>query len=211
MLRYLLRLTFTWFLGVFGSAAAIVFGGWCGIVLAESCQTAVGGQTFGMILGAVFGGFIHIRIFNKLESMFFPPAKIVYAEAEGLDSRVIHEEVPQEQVQVEYDGCVYCLSNPLMVSGVYKVGFTTLSPYKRAYELYQDHRKSVTGVPAPYEVEFYFRCMDPYKVEQMLHRRLASCRVNPKREYFRIDLQELKQVFYENVPEPFECVEGRKR
>ncbi|WP_319759578.1 GIY-YIG nuclease family protein [Maridesulfovibrio sp.] len=204
MLRYLCRLAFAWIFGVVGFAASICLGGWCGAALAKIFKSAVGGQTFGMILGAVFGGFIHIRIFNKLESQFFPPAKIVHAE-ECLDSRVIHGEVSQEQVQVEYDGCVYCLSNPAM-PGLYKIGYTKRCPHQRAFDLYKGRNGTGTGVPMPFKVEFYFKCMEAYKTEQLLHKKLAPYRLNTHREFFEIDLQELERVFSDNIPEPCECV-----
>ena len=88
------------------------------------------------------------------------------------------------------EGYVYCLSNPAM-PGLLKVGFTTNKPTERMLQLYS------TGVPLPFELEFAKLVKNPYEKEQTLHKLLERYeeRVNPKREFFRLDKHHLKLFF----------------
>lgn len=97
-----------------------------------------------------------------------------------------------------FDGCVYCLSNPAM-PGLLKIGYTTNSPHYRAEQLFKD---GGTGVPAPYQVEFYYQCMSPFNVEQEIHRALAGKRYQYNREFFQLSVNEAYEVFKKYVPEP---------
>lgn len=85
-------------------------------------------------------------------------------------------------------GWVYILSNEHM-PGIYKVGMTTTSPAVRAKEL-----SSSTGVPSPFKVEASFHCDNPSFSEREIHETLSDCRVNSSREFFSIELKELKEV-----------------
>lgn len=82
---------------------------------------------------------------------------------------------------VSKSGHVYLLSNPAM-PGIIKVGFTTVSDIEvRLKQLYS------TGVPVPFEC-VYSKKLDNYKdAERALHTAFAGTRINPKREFFRID------------------------
>ncbi|MEG7663783.1 GIY-YIG nuclease family protein [Hafnia paralvei] len=85
-------------------------------------------------------------------------------------------------------GWVYILSNEHM-PGIYKVGMTTNSPAIRAKEL-----SSSTGVPSAFKVEASFHCDNPSFSEREIHEALSGCRVNSSREFFSIELKELKDI-----------------
>jgi len=76
---------------------------------------------------------------------------------------------------------VYVLTNPAMPSLV-KIGCTENEDANtRIAALYS------TGVPVPFTIEFAAKVADPYRVEEALHVAFAPYRVNPKREFFRIE------------------------
>lgn len=82
-------------------------------------------------------------------------------------------------------GFIYVLSNPEM-DGVYKVGMTDRSPHLRAAEI-----SAATGVPQPFNVEYYAEVSAPAVYEKMVHERLSQSRVNGGREFFRADIMEI--------------------
>jgi len=75
--------------------------------------------------------------------------------------------------------------------GLYKVGMTDRTPEERAKELYS------TGVPEPFVIELAIKVQDPKHAESTVHKALESftVRPNPKREYFRASIQQIKLVF----------------
>jgi hypothetical protein len=76
---------------------------------------------------------------------------------------------------------VYVLSNPAM-PGIVKIGRTSHDDANtRIAQLY------TTGVPVPFTIEFAGRVPNSEEVEKALHIAFAPYRVNPKREFFRID------------------------
>jgi hypothetical protein len=76
---------------------------------------------------------------------------------------------------------VYVLSNPAM-PGLVKIGKTSQEdPNGRISQLY------TTGVPVPFTIEFACRAENADEVEKALHAAFAPNRINPKREFFRID------------------------
>ena len=87
-------------------------------------------------------------------------------------------------------GYIYCLSNPFYVD-MYKIGITKKNPEERAKELF------TTGVPTPYKVEFAKKVSTPKQKETTIHTFLESRgqRVYPKREFFRVPLDEVKLLF----------------
>jgi hypothetical protein len=84
------------------------------------------------------------------------------------------------------EGWVYILTNEGM-SGLVKVGYSMKDPAIRAEELYKD----ITGVPMPFEVAYKALVVNPYQIEQAVHTELDAKRVNPKREFFRCQPQEV--------------------
>jgi hypothetical protein len=78
-------------------------------------------------------------------------------------------------------GFVYVLTNPVM-PGLVKIGCTEASDADtRIAQLY------TTGVPVPFKIEFAARVEDMVAVEAALHQAFAPNRINPKREFFRLE------------------------
>jgi hypothetical protein len=63
-----------------------------------------------------------------------------------------------------------------------KIGYTSQADAKdRIAQLYG------TGVPVPFNLEYAARVDNAEKVEEALHTAFAPNRINPKREFFRIE------------------------
>lgn len=76
---------------------------------------------------------------------------------------------------------VYVLSNPAM-PGLVKIGYTSqVDANTRIGQLY------TTGVPVPFKLEFACKVPNADEVEQALHVAFGPHRINPKREFFKID------------------------
>jgi len=77
---------------------------------------------------------------------------------------------------------VYVLTNEAM-PGLIKIGLTNNDTVEsRMAQLY-----SSSGVPLPFECYFAAEVSDCVKLEKLLHRLFAEHRINPRREFFRID------------------------
>ena len=82
------------------------------------------------------------------------------------------------------EGWVYVLTNEAM-PGLVKVGYTMKDPAIRAEELYKDSKTgAVTGVPMPFVVVYKALVVNPYQVEQAVHKLLEKKRLNEEREFF---------------------------
>ena len=86
-------------------------------------------------------------------------------------------------------GFVYCLANDSM-PGIYKIGFTDRAPMRRIDEL-----SSATGVPEPFKLFFFMQNIDAYASEIEIHRTLSKFRVSRSREFFRVNLLVIKDIF----------------
>lgn len=76
---------------------------------------------------------------------------------------------------------VYLLTNPAM-PGLVKIGYTNQDDaHVRIAQLYS------TGVPVPFEIKFVCRVDNAEEVEKALHIAFGPNRINPKREFFKID------------------------
>jgi hypothetical protein len=84
---------------------------------------------------------------------------------------------------------VYCLSNPDYSENLYKIGFTTNNPMRRAEELYS------TGVPSNFVIEIIIKTSNGKLLEKMIHNKLKHYRHNTQREFFRIPMITLKNIF----------------
>ena len=84
---------------------------------------------------------------------------------------------------------VYCLSNPDYSENLYKIGFTTNNPMRRAEELYS------TGVPSNFVIEIIIKTSNGKLLEKMIHNKLKHYRHNTQREFFRIPMIILKNIF----------------
>lgn len=78
-------------------------------------------------------------------------------------------------------GIVYVLTNPEM-PGLVKIGKTSREEVEhRLKELYS------TGVPVPFECEYAAKVSNEAVVEKAFHTAFEPYRINPNREFFRID------------------------
>jgi hypothetical protein len=78
-------------------------------------------------------------------------------------------------------GIVYVLTNAAM-PGLVKIGMTDEKDASaRIGQLY------ATGVPLPFDLQYACRVDDPARVEQALHVAFGPQRLNPKREFFKVD------------------------
>lgn len=77
-------------------------------------------------------------------------------------------------------GVVYLLTNPAM-PGLVKIGKTTSAAQVRMDSLY------TTGVPVPFTCVFAVEVSDITATEKALHIAFGPNRINPRREFFKID------------------------
>ena len=101
---------------------------------------------------------------------------------------------------------VYLLTNPVM-SDLVKIGRTTnLEERLRSLSTH-------SGVPVPFEVFYACEVSDSAKVERQIHEGFGDHRINPKREFFRINperiLAILKLVELRDVTPVEDVVEDR--
>ena len=87
------------------------------------------------------------------------------------------------------EGIVYLINNPLM-PGLVKIGSTT-DLKQRIQSLYTRS----PDVPSPFECQFAKRVNYYRKVEITLHNAFGDHRVNPKREWFRIEPARAQAIF----------------
>ena len=82
-----------------------------------------------------------------------------------------------------YSQIVYVLTNPAM-PGIVKIGKTTqLEVQERMKQLYG------TGIPLPFDCAFACQVKDATKVEKALHVAFRNTRLNPNREFFKIEAE----------------------
>lgn len=94
---------------------------------------------------------------------------------------------------------LYVLSNPTM-QGIVKIGRTN-DVHQRMANL-----SAATGVPVPFVLELAIEIDDAAKLERALHRLLDGSRVNPRREFFQVDPEDLWVVLADcgtNVTDSF--------
>ena len=83
---------------------------------------------------------------------------------------------------------VYVLTNPAM-PGLVKIGKTTNSEIEvRMRQLYG------TGVPVPFDCAFACQVKDAHEVERALHFAFGNIRINPNREFFKIEAERVISV-----------------
>lgn len=86
-------------------------------------------------------------------------------------------------------GVVYVRRSGAHDINVYKIGLTRRTAEQRAAEL-----SSATGVPLPFAVLANWRVGDCALVEREVHKKLAACRINPNREFFRAELSQISRT-----------------
>lgn len=82
-------------------------------------------------------------------------------------------------------GFLYILSNRAF-PGLVKIGWSRKVPTDRAEELF------TTGVPAPFEVEYYCLTEGREDLEARIHEALAQHRYHEDREFFRVTVVEAR-------------------
>jgi len=79
---------------------------------------------------------------------------------------------------------VYVLTNSAM-PGLVKIGYTTQDDANsRIAQLY------TTGVPVPFELQYACKVQNAEEVEKALHVAFSPQRINPKREFFKIESEQ---------------------
>ena len=86
-------------------------------------------------------------------------------------------------------GFIYCCSNPAYGHNVYKIGFTERPPLERMDELY------TTGILFPFKLEFAKEIEFARYVETKIHKMLYDFRINRNREFFRISIDNIRDIF----------------
>jgi len=94
----------------------------------------------------------------------------------------------KNEIKGEGKEWVYVLSNETM-PGLLKIGYTKNHPEERSKQI-----SSGTGVAVPYKVEWAYKCHNGEQLEGEVHQYLKEYRVNPKKEFFAIDLEEAKEI-----------------
>ncbi len=121
-------------------------------------------------------------------------------EIEQLRTRLAEAEAKAErtksQAQLTKSGHVYVISNiGSFGKDVFKIGMTRrLEPQIRVREL------GSASVPFPFDVHMMISCDDAPSLENALHRafyRLRINKANPRKEFFRTDIKQIRKVVEE--------------
>jgi hypothetical protein len=93
------------------------------------------------------------------------------------------EEIIVKRIMDENIGFVYLFTNPAM-PGLVKIGITGRNADTRMSELY------TVGVPVPFECAYAAQVREMDKVEKALHNAFSPQRINPRREFFQIEVEQ---------------------
>jgi hypothetical protein len=100
----------------------------------------------------------------------------------------------KEETEPETEtGYVYCFSNPSM-EGILKIGMTERTPDIRLKEA---NTPDTWKPPLPYICEIAKKVYNPKEKESIIHKLLSQYteRINPRREFFRVSIEEVKTFF----------------
>ena len=104
-------------------------------------------------------------------------------------------------------GYIYILSNPSM-QGLLKIGITSRDVRERVTQL-----SAATGVPKPFEIEYYCLTRDPEEIERSTQEHFSSRRAGRKKEFFEVPLLEAVQfidsVIKQVQPDRYSTVDGK--
>jgi hypothetical protein len=122
------------------------------------------------------------------------------AEIENLRERLADAEARERaisQAQITKAGFIYVISNVgSFGEGIFKIGMTRrLEPLDRVREL------GDASVPFPFDVHMMISCENAPALENVLHRHLHKNqinRANPRKEFFRTDIDTLVSLVREN-------------
>lgn len=122
-------------------------------------------------------------------------------EIENLKARLAEAEAKSQrtksQAELTKSGHVYVISNiGSFGKDVFKIGMTRrLEPAIRVREL------GDASVPFPFDVHMMISCNDAPTLENALHRafhKLRLNKVNPRKEFFRTDIEQIKKIVEEH-------------
>lgn len=102
----------------------------------------------------------------------------------------IVEQTVEQTVEQNEDETIYCFSNDSM-PGIYKIGRTKREMQVRLKEA---NASNTWKPPTPYKVVFAKKVKNMEK-ETLLHKILSKYRVNPNREFFKVCIDEVKDLF----------------
>jgi hypothetical protein len=85
-------------------------------------------------------------------------------------------------------GVVYVMRSASHPRDQFKIGFTIKDAYDRANQLY-----STSGQSDQFNVVQQWRVRSPRRLESLVHQRLASYRVNPRREFFILKYERIRE------------------
>lgn len=124
---------------------------------------------------------------------YIPSSNPLYPVSEGWESVIYYTnrlKLHQIEYNIDYQ-YVYILSNKAM-PGLLKIGFTDKTPQKRVEGL-----NKATGVPMEFLVEWAFPCFNAIRLEREIHDKLDGYRLRKNREFFRIEINEAKDIIRE--------------
>ena len=103
-------------------------------------------------------------------------------------------------------GYIYILSNPAM-QGLLKIGITSREVRDRVTQL-----SAATGVPKPFEIEYYCLTRDPDEIERSTQEHFSSRRAGRKKEFYEVSLLEavefIDSVIKQVQPDRYCTVDG---
>jgi len=100
----------------------------------------------------------------------------------------------EEEIFTENNaGYIYVMRNAYQLKNTYKIGLTTNIASERAKQL------SKTSVPDKFQVMREWNVRDCYQAEKEIHTILDKYRIDPRREFFELDMKEINIVIEEVI------------
>ncbi|SEB22213.1 GIY-YIG nuclease family protein [Pedobacter hartonius] len=93
-------------------------------------------------------------------------------------------------------GYIYIMRNPAHALDLFKIGLTTKTVEQRAGQL-----SATTGSPDKFLIIHRWKANDCIVAEKLIHDRLREYRINPKREFFNIDLEKILPIISSIIEE----------
>lgn len=95
------------------------------------------------------------------------------------------------------EGYIYILRNDSL-KGLLKIGSTTFGAEKRAKQLSNN-----TAIPTPFIVAYEIYVRHHEEFEKVIHRKLDSYRVSPKREFFEVSIEKVIEIMNGEKDKPY--------
>jgi len=113
----------------------------------------------------------------------------------NLNDLIVLNNIEKQDFQGENVGYIYIMRNGFLDKGIFKIGLTKKNTMDRASQL------SKTSVPDSYYVMREWYVKDCVKAEKEIHNILTQYRVDPRREFFRVDMRKANDVIDKVVEE----------